>query len=318
MQEFKGAKIVGNKIILTSPMSEDRFQLFVKNWYGSKIPFCKPVGYFCVHGIDVNSADDNHYDDIREYDFVDMLTDYIPVTRKTLPGAYTTQQSAIEFDVSVDARARFRDTALVSGRISKNVKTISPFDPSVDINDIIQVFAKIDKSDLQDDGEWLDLDKNRGDVYHEYLERYYKSALVSDEKPVVHLPERLKVKYSDFLFYGYDTWKLTHKENPMCLVNKEVDILFKHGGRRNRLRTPVIICYRGTGEMDASKVMKELFTEPIREFVPFEHVRFNLSQYININMGAFRPGSNEIPIIFTEDVNREALEIILNEYGEDD
>lgn len=316
MNRFKDARIEGNTLVLQHPIeNEEEFSKIVEEWYGSRIPLYKPVGFITSHGTRINGADNAAYNDIRIYDFVDMLKDYIPVEPKRLEGAYTKQGEPVTFDVSVQNRALFRNRALVRGRMSSSIVTMSPFTSGLDMNSIIQVHARVTDDDgLKCDSDWLDMEKNRGDIYHNYIERDYTSAKLGG----IYLPERLSVEYKNFLYYGYDTWELKHKEHPMCLVNDSVELLFKSGDSRARFRTPIIICYKGTGVMDAIKIEKALFDEPIQEFHPFEHVRFCLSDYVNINMAAFVPGTNKLELIFKRDVNREALQKILQDYGEVD
>lgn len=315
MSKLKGARVEGNTLILTTPIeTEEEFSEIVTTWYGSKIPIFKPVGFITSHGTRINGADSAAYNDIRIYDFVDMLKDYIPVEPKKLSGAYTKQGDAVDFDISVQSRALFRNRALVRGRTTTSIVTMSPFTSALDMNKIIQVHARINDEELKSDSEWLNIDKNRGDIYYNYIERDYMSAKLDG----IFLPERLSVEYKDFLYYGYDTWSLNHKDHPMCLVNKPVELLFKSGDSRARFRTPIIICYKGTGIMNAASIEKTLFDEPVQEFHPFEHVRFCISDYVNINMASFVPGSNKLQLIFTSDVNAEALQKILQDYEEVD
>ena len=314
MIKFRDVKVDGNKLILSSPVSQEEFTKIARDWYGSRIPIYKPVGMFMTHGVTLNGANDMHYDDIRVYDFISRISDYVPILPKKMAGAYEKQGTAIDFDISIKEREAFRNKAFVHGRHSTEVSTIAPFTNAVNMDNVIQVFARVHKEDLKCDSDWLKPDENRGDIYHNYIEMHYASEKLGG----IYLPERLSVDYSKFLYYGYDTWQLSHKEHPMCLVDKSVEILFKSGDGRSRLRTPVIVCYKGTGEMTAAKIINTLFDEPVQEFIPFEHVRFNIANYVNLNMGAFVPGTNVIPLIYLKDVNTEALQIILQNYGEDE
>ena len=322
MLEFKDAKVEEGRIILSSPMSEERFRLFVKNLYGSKIPIYKPVGLIFTHGTFLNPADSSSIDDMRNYEFIAALDKYIPVQHKTLPGAYTSQKNIVDFDVSVKERAEFRKRAFVHGRYSKEVCTVSPFDSTLDMSNVIQVFARIDRNSIPDDASWIapTYASIPEVIRFEHGTKVYNPGTDEEDEKLgdgIFVPERLRVPYKDFHYYGYDTFKLGHDDHPLCLVNDNPELLFKASSRL-RNRTPIIVCYRGRGEMNAASINKELFSEPIAEFMPFEHVRFNISNFVNINMAAFVPNSNVIPFVTQGDVNLEALEVILRDYGEED
>lgn len=322
MFEFKDARVEDGRIILSAPMTEDRFRLFCKNLYGSKIPIYKPVGLIFTHATFLNPADSANIDDMRIYEFIAALNNYIPVSPKALPGSYTSQNSYVDFDVSVKDRADFRRRAFVHGRYSKETSTMSPFDSTLDMRKVIQVFARIERNSIPDDAKWIAPTYNDipESIRFEHTTKIYNPGTNEEDEKLgngIFVPERLRVHYKDFHYYGYDTFKLGHKDNPMCLVNDDPELLFK-ASTRLRNKTPIIVCYKGVGEMNAGSITKELFSEPIAEFMPFEHVRFNISNYINVNMSAFRPGSTEIPIIAHWSINNEALETILRDYGEEE
>lgn len=321
MVKFKGARIEGNNIILTSPISQEEFSKFCKDLYGGRIPVYKPVGMFMKHNGNASEARcERDYIDIKNYEFIKNLSEYIPVEPKHLPGAYTKQGSVIEFDCSIKERANFKAAAEVKGRHTVDIATISPFASNLDMNNIIQVFAQVKREDYATDIESLKKDWGSVGACAEALtiaNGFLETEYLSTKFGCLMAPKRVKVNYSDFYYYGYDTMVNNHQEHPQVLFEDAKDLLYIENGR-NRLRTPIIICYRGTGEMDSSKVMRTLFEEPVRDFIPFEHVRFNISTMVGINVGAFKPNTNIIPLTFFKKVNLDSLQKIIDYYGEVD
>lgn len=321
MIKFKGARLEGNNIVLTTPVSQEEFSKFCKDLYGGRIPIYKPVGMFLKHSGNPGEVRcEKDYVDIKSYDFIKNLSDYIPVETKQLPGAYTSQGTPIEFDTSLEKQAKFKKAAEVKGRRSIEMAVMSPFATNLNMDDVVQVFAAVPREEYA-----TDLD--------EYKKEYASLGVPADQLQVVTTniterygstrfgcimaPKRVKINYKDFNYYGFDTIENGVVDNPPVLYEDAKELLYVCAGH-NRLRTPIIVCYRGTGEMTAGKIVNTLFDEPIKDFVPFEHVRFNISNFVGVNMAAFKPDTNIIPLTFFKEINRDSLQKIIDYYGEVD
>ena len=112
--------------------------------------------------------------------------------------------------------------------------------------------------------------------------------------------------------YHFHSKKELH---PEVLFDDEKELLYREGNN-SRTRTPIIICYRGTGEWNHKKVLDTLFNPYVEKFIPFEHVRFNISDVVGVNMSKFVEGSKEIPLTYFRKINETALQKIITYYGE--
>lgn len=317
MLKFKDAVVSGSKITLKEPISQAEFSKFCKDLYGGGIPVFKPVGVFMTHNAKLVAPGKAEYKDIHSYEFFDNLRGYTPVEAVQLTGAYTKQGAPVDLDTTVKERKDFKERAAVATVSNDVIRVISAFSPSVNMDDIVQVFARTDLTDTPD----IDINDTRkydqfgfDSAETQVLKDRLRSYTDSRTGRII-LPERVKVKYSEMNYYGYDTYHNKKEMHPMVLFDDEKEMLYREGNN-SRVRTPIIICYRGTGEWDYERVKRTLFNPFVDKFIPFEHVRFNISDAVGINMAKFVAGSREIPLTYFRKVNEEALQKIITYYGE--
>ena len=310
MTKFKDAAVVAGRIILPSSLTKQEADKFLADWYGNSIPIFKPVGYMEYEHTKFASANDNTDTGYKNFEVMEMLRDFVPVRGFPMRGSFVKYKDQVELKSDVQEHVKFLKKYGVHATNDTVSYHMGIFRPSVDMDNIAQVYCSVKRDDLARIGR-SDLSNLPSSFANQVLDIYG----VNGEEESAIVPMNVEVSYSDFKYFGYDSIVLDHEDKVVdTLIRKSIPALYVEGDS-GRLRSPIIILYRGTGCMDSHRIRNELFEYTVKEFHPYNSVLFSLSEYIFINQSDCVEGSSEIRYFSDRAISPNGLQEILRYYG---